>query len=241
MIFTTFSDKRGLDAYRQDATVEELAEFIKVTTRSARDKLPLIKFALFGEERTDKGCLRHDNNVTEITGIEADYDGGIALIEEAAEIARFAGLHCIIYSSPSFSAQRPRWRVLAPFSKGHPPEDRDRLFARLAGLYAQHGIVFDPASWALSQSYFVGGVNGTAPFVLIIPGEPIDRLEALDDIAVKRPNGLGGNGAASNDGAPIDEQGLIEAIISGANYHRASLSLLGRWASTGIGLIEARD
>lgn len=40
---------------------------------------------------------------------------------------------------------------------------------------------------------------------------------------------------------PVDEQGLIEAIISGANYHRASLSLLGRWASTGIGLIEARD
>jgi hypothetical protein len=241
MIFTTFSDKHGLDAYRQDATVEELAEWIKITTRDTRDKLPLIKFALFGEERSDKGCLRHDNNVTEITGIEADYDGGVTSIEEAAEIAQLSGLRCIIYSSPSFSVEKPRWRVLAPFSKGYPPEDRDRLFSRLAGLYEQHGIAFDPASWALSQSYFVGGVNEAAPFVLIIPGEYIDGLDALDDIAAKRPNGLGGNGAAGNDGSPVDEQALIEAIISGANYHRASLSLCGHWASTGIGLIEARD
>jgi hypothetical protein len=241
MIFTTFSDKRGLDAHRQDATPEELAEFIKATTREARDRLPLVKLALFGEERSDKGCLRHDANVTEVTGLEADYDGGTASIEEAAEIARLAGLHCIIYSSPSYTVEKPRWRVLAPFSKGYPPEDRDRLFARLAGLYAQHDIVFDPASWALSQSYFIGGVNRSAPFVLIIPGEPIDQLEALDDVAARRPNGLGGNGAAGNDGGPVDEQALIEAIISGANYHRASLSLLGHWASTGIGLIEARE
>ena len=145
MIFTTFSDKRGLDAHRQDATPEELAEFIKATSRDARDKLPLIKFALFGSERSDKGCLRCDENVTEITGVEADYDGGVASFEEAAEIARFAGLHCIIYTSPSYTVQKPRWRLLAPLSKTWPPEDRNRLFARVAGLYGQHGIVFDPA------------------------------------------------------------------------------------------------
>ena len=100
MIFTMFSDKRGLDAHAQDATAEELAEFIKTTRRDVRDKLPLIKFALFGKKRSDKGCLRYDENVTEITGIEADYDGGAASIEEAAEIARQVGLDCVIYSSP---------------------------------------------------------------------------------------------------------------------------------------------
>jgi hypothetical protein len=131
MIFTTFPDKRGLDAYRQDATPEELAEFIKTTTRDARDKLPMIKFALFGEKRSDKGCLRNDENVTEITGLEADYDGGATSIEEAAEIARQAGLSCIIYSSPSYTAHKPRWRLLTLLSKPYPPGDRDRLFARL--------------------------------------------------------------------------------------------------------------
>lgn len=128
MISTTFSDKRGLDAYnRQDATVEELAEFIKATTREAQDKLPLVKLALFGEKRTDKGCLRHDANVTEITGLEADYDGGATSVEEAAEIARQTGLNCIIYTSPSYTVQKPRWRLLTPFSKGYPPEPRSAL------------------------------------------------------------------------------------------------------------------
>ena len=178
MIFTMFSDKRGLDAHAQDATAEELAEFIKTTTRDVRDKLPLIKFALFGKKRSDKGCLRYDENVTEITGIEADYDGGAASIEEAAEIARQVGLDCVIYSSPSYTVHKPRWRVLCPLSTAYRPADRDRFMARLAGLYAQHGIVFDPASWALSQSYFVGTANEFAPIVVIIPGEPIDRLEA---------------------------------------------------------------
>ena len=109
-----------------------------------------------------------------------------------------------------------------------------------AGLYAQHGIVFDPASWVLSQSYFVGGVNGTAPFVLIIPGDRIDQLGELDEYAIGKPNGLQ-NGQIGNSGGRFDEKVLIEAIISGANYHRASLSLLGRWALTGIGMLEARE
>ena len=239
MIFTMFSDKRGLDAHAQDATAEELAEFIKTTTRDVRDKLPLIKFALFGKKRSDKGCLRYDENVTEITGIEADYDGGAASIEEAAEIVRQVGLDCVIYSSPSYTVQKPRWRVLCPLSTAYRPADRDRFMARLAGLYAQHGIVFDPASWALSQSYFVGTANEFAPIVVIIPGEPIDRLEALDDIAIGRPNGL--NGAGNGAEGEFDERALMEAIISGANYHRSSLSLLGSWASCGIGMLEARE
>jgi len=239
MIFTTFSDRRAFRASSQTATPEEFAAFVKATVRNARDKLPLVKFALFGKERSARGSLRHDGNVIEITGLEADYDGGAASIEQAVEIARQAGLHCIIYSSPSYTAGKPRWRVLAPLSRAHPPADRGRLFARLAGLYAQHGIMFDPASWALSQSYFVGTANGITPIVEIIPGEPIDRLEALDDIAVERPNGS--NGVDDGVDGPFDEQALIQAIISGASYHRASLSLLGHWATSGVGMLEAKE
>jgi hypothetical protein len=241
MIFTLFPDKLGFDAHTQDATAEELAEFIKTTTRDVRDMLPLFKFAEFGEKRSEKGCLRNDENVTEITGIEADYDDGLTSIEEAVEIARQAGLNCIIYTSPSHTAQRPRWRLLAAFSKGYPPGDRDRFFARLAGLYAQHGIVFDHASWTLSQGYFVGRVDGNAvPLVTIVEGTCIDLRDDLDAGAIGKPNGIG-NGAAENSGGPFNEQALIEAIISGANYHRASLSLLGHWASAGIGMLGARE
>ena len=68
-----------------------------------------------------------------------------------------------------------------------------------------------------------------------------DPWRFLTEIAIGKPNGIYNNGAASNDRGMFDERGLLEAIISGDNYHRASLSLLGHWASTGIGLIEARE
>jgi hypothetical protein len=68
-----------------------------------------------------------------------------------------------------------------------------------------------------------------------------DELDALDDIAISKPNGSVYSNGKPINGAPLNEQELLEAIISGANYHRASLSLLGHWASTGIGVIEARE
>jgi hypothetical protein len=118
------------------------------------------------------------------------------------------------------------------------PTGRDRMIGRLAGLYAQHGVTFDPASWSLSQSYYFGRVHGAAPPLVEIVGDQcVDRLDELDAIAVRKPNGIHGNGTTG----PTDEQALIDAIVSGANYHQASMSLLGRWASAGIGMVEAKE
>jgi len=38
---------------------------------------------------------------------------------------------------------------------------------------------------------------------------------------------------------PFDEAALIEAVRSGASYHRAALSLLAHWAHQGTGMLEA--
>jgi hypothetical protein len=235
VIFTLFTNRYGLDCHEQDATPGELAKFIETTGCDAREDLPLVKFACFGDVPTAMGCLRNDDNVLGITGIEADYDAGKVSLGEAVEVARDAGLHCIIYSSPSSTAARPRWRILCPLSGVYRPEDRDLFMGRLAGAYARHGVTFDPASWTLSQSYFIGGVNGSVPTVEIISGGYLDQLDALDDVAIERPKSNG----AGKGGGSFDGRALIAAILSGASYHRASLSLLGHWASIGIGMIEA--
>jgi hypothetical protein len=50
---------------------------------SAKDKLPWLKLAVFGDERTRNNSLRHNANVKEISGVEVDYDAKEMTFEEA--------------------------------------------------------------------------------------------------------------------------------------------------------------
>ena len=174
-------------------------------------------------------------------GVEADYDGGTLGFDDAVMIAEKAGLAALLYTSPSHSPTAPRWRVLCPASGPLAPGMRDRLMARLNGLY---GGVFADESWALSQSYFFGRVNDAQPpQTAIVEGAPIDELDELDHIARGKPDtinpaGNGGNGAQRG---PLDEQALLEAIIGGTDFHRACVRLLGRWAQRGMPMMEAQQ
>src|ERR1700760_2872181 len=61
-------------------------------------------------------------------------------------------------------------------------------------------------------------------------------------IAVGKPNGTGGNGNGHDPGGgPIDEDELIEAIVSGEAYHNSCIRLIGKWALQGVPLLEARE
>ena len=66
--FTIFPDRNALQAYRQHATLEGIAALIADTVRPRKNKLPLIKLAVFGTKPSPEGCLRHDANVQQITG-----------------------------------------------------------------------------------------------------------------------------------------------------------------------------
>jgi hypothetical protein len=236
--FTIFNDRFGLMVYPQHASLEELAVIIAKVVKPAKEQLPLVKLGTFGTQASASGCLRHDDNLTAITGVEADYDGGALSFEDAIVIAEKAGLAALLYTSPSHSPTAPRWRVLCPLSGPLAPGMRDRLMARLNGLY---GGIFASESWSLSQSYFFGRVNGAQPpQTAIVEGAPIDELDELDYIARGKPDTVGpaGNGAQRG---PLDEQALLEAIISGTDFHRACVRLLGRWAQAGLPMMEAQQ
>ena len=226
--FTIFNDRFGLMVYPQHASLEELAATIAEVVKPLKEQLPLVKLGTFGTQASASGCLRHDENLLAITGVEADYDGGTLGFDDAVMIAEKAGLAALLYTSPSHSPTAPRWRVLCPASGPLAPGMRDRLMARLNGLY---GGVFADESWALSQSYFFGRVNDAQPpQTAIVEGAPIDELDELDHIARGKPDtinpaGNGGNGAQRG---PLDEQALLEAIIGGTDFHRACVRLLGR-------------
>src|SRR5215472_1735765 len=99
--FAIFPYRYALQAYRQHTTLEEIAALIADTVRPSKNRLPLIKLATFGTRPSPEGCLRHDTNVLQVTGLEGDYDGEQIGFSEAMRIARTTGLHALLNTSPS--------------------------------------------------------------------------------------------------------------------------------------------
>lgn len=237
---TLFRDYAAADKREETYTLGSLASRVVNTTAPRKDLLPWLKLARFGEIRTDKASLRHDGNVLAISGIEADYDGEEVSFEAAVEIATKADLLCLLYTSPSHSPTKPRWRVLCPTSEELPPGERSKLLGRLNGAF--QGI-FSGESWTLSQAYYFGSVASNPDHrVEVLDGTFIDRLDELDETWRGKPNT---QAASTPDGkprqGPLNEPALLEEIRSGADYHAASLRLLGRWARNGVPFMEARQ
>src|SRR5262249_38598909 len=133
-----------------------------------------------------RDSLRHDRNVIAVTGLEADYDGEQIGFPEALEIVRKGGFEAIIYTSPSHTDERPRWRILCPFSTELPPLHRKQMMGRLNGVFCN---IFAVESWTLSQSYYFGAVRGnTGHRVEVIEGTRIDQLDELDEIWCGKPD-----------------------------------------------------
>lgn len=164
---------------RRNLTVSmrDLADMIEGTTAADKARLPWFKLARFGSERTDRDCLRHNGNVIAVTGLEADYDGGGITIDEAASRLRAEGVAALLYSTPSSTAERPRWRVFAPFAEEHRPEARTAFMERLNGIFDGE---IDGASFTLSQAYYGGNVQGRQPIkTRLVGGDCIDTLDGL--------------------------------------------------------------
>lgn len=229
-----FRNPAARSASRKEMTLEELRDKIGDTTAGAKEQLPWLKLAIFGEQRSSKGSLRHDANVISINGIEGDYDAEEMSLQEAVEALRRSGLTALVYTSPSHTADAPRWRVLCPTSRSLSPAQRKALVARLNGVL---GGALGPESFTLSQSYYFGSVNrNPAHHAVVLRGDYIDMRDDLDEGAVwsqrDGPSGdpfiaIGGQQAANQ---PIDVLAMLRGMEPGENVHdsqlRVSASLL---------------
>jgi hypothetical protein len=116
MDVTIFDDVKALTARLVQMDEADLVELIADPDEvPTKDAAPLIKLGRFGDNRTDKGALRHDSNPIEVTGCEGDYDGERVPMENAAALLEQAGIRALFYTSPSHTPDKPRWRVLLPF------------------------------------------------------------------------------------------------------------------------------
>jgi hypothetical protein len=176
-LLTFFDDKFARVKYEDELSLEELADEIRAMRDDSKAKLPWLKMARFGEQRSKNNCLRTNKNLIEISGIEIDYDAGEMPVDTAIGLLLSANVRCLVYTSASHTPERPRWRVLAPTSQLHSPEARVALVAALNGVL---GGVIAGESFVLSTAYYYGYVGlGEHHRAIALNGRYIDRCEDL--------------------------------------------------------------
>lgn len=120
----------------------------------------------------------------------------------------------MVYSSPSWTAEKPKYRILAFTSriyKARPDtlrELRGRLAARVNGVIG--GVAAHQETFTLSHSFYYGTVTGQPPVQIeIVEGKPVDLLPKLDARAIGKP----AKRATEKRAAP---EGLIEHDLADA-------------------------
>lgn len=174
-----FADVKAQRIEPNHLTLRQLQDRLKSTTARDKATLPLVKLATFGDARTEKGSLRHDANLLRVSGVEGDYDAGAVSPQDAAERLRQAGIAALIYTTPSHTADAPRWRVLAPLARPVAPAEREALCARLNGAL---GGILAAESFTPSQSYYFGGLAERPPESFLVEGQPLDRVSGVASI-----------------------------------------------------------
>jgi hypothetical protein len=200
---TVFSNTTGSTQRTMRKSLSDVATAIPRRTATRKDGLPLIKLARFGTAKSRNGSLRHNANVLAIEGVEGDHDTGAMSVEQARECLEVAGLAGLIYTTPSHSQDKPRWRVLCPLSRSHAPDERESLCARLNGAL---GGALQGESFTLSQTYFYGSVAGqSAPMVVLVDGRELDLADELDTGAVGKDGKPYSPSTVQPDYEPIED------------------------------------
>jgi len=182
---TFFRDHAAQSKRDQENSLRALIPTLRDTTAPSKAELPWLKLATFGDVRTPRGSLRHDGNITAVTGIEADYDGEAITVDRARQILANAGIAAIIYTSPSHTEDTPRWRVLCPLAHPIPSHARASMVARLNGLFVG---ALAAESFTASQAYYYGSVRSNPSHeVVAVEGRALDEAPELDEQAVGRP------------------------------------------------------
>jgi len=220
----------------------ELRGLILTTSADAKADLPLLKLAEFGTKRSENNCLRFNANLKAIGGIEADYDGEKISFDAAVQTLKQSRLQGLVYTSPSHTDAKPRWRVLYPTSRKLKPKQRKKMMARLCGVF---GDIFARESFKLSQSYYYGKLNGHSMHRCeYYGGDFIDKRSDLDVKAKQLPAKRKHVAPARTD--PIDRDLIIAALevipsdaywpwleIGAALYHEfgdGGFALFDRWS-----------
>jgi hypothetical protein len=228
MQITIFPDVRATSLQAYDEPWETFAaRFINPPRYASKQACPLVKLATFGEVRTPAGCLRSEQNMRSVSGVCGDYDSGEMSAEMAAMLLTVSGILAVVCTSPSHTADKPRWRVLAPLSADYPVAARREFVGR---INAALGGVLANESYTAAQSFYVGSVTGVEYEAHITDGAFIDwvGIDAVYPVNAAPVMPLTHHADRTADADTIDELRSALTALSPDDYHE--------WTSVGIAL-----
>lgn len=231
--FTYFERNNKPIGTRYQSDWSALCNWIEQSAWNAETKndLPLIKLATFTND------YRNDATIETIYGVECDYDAELMQPQEALIHLTEAGIIAFIYTSPSHTPEKPRWRIIAPTSHPLPASERRDLVGRINGIL---GGVLASESFTESQSYYVGQlINGHPVQYFAVNGTRyIDNAINSPIITPPKTNGMSGRKPLGTDRAR-NYSDAVQALYSldpnDTDYHEwRNVSFAFRHAATGF-------
>lgn len=229
--FTHFERNNNPFGTRHQHDWSGLCDWIEqgAPTKATKDELPMIKLATFAYN------YRSNASVETIYGIECDYDAELMQPHEAVIRLTEHGVIAFVYTSPSHTPEKPRWRVIAPTSKPLNVSERHNLVGRINGIL---GGVLANESFVDSQSYYIGRlVNGRPIQCFRTNGSHyIDAVQSVI-IAPPKANGANGRKPLGTDRAPNFQLAEIALNSLNVNCYRnewRDISFAFRHAVTGL-------
>lgn len=230
-IFTIFQDYNAFQLQQYEWTWDEFCKKVESPKiYPTKEHMPLIKMASFGDIRSEGKSLRNNANIIEVYGIEGDYDAGLVSIQEAQARLEKHGIEALLYTSPSWKEDFPKWRVICPFSAAKEPEERE---LHLAMLNTALGGILAPESFTLSQSYFIGRTD--APYQVIrVHGEYIDFKVNDWQPTYKASKTIIVNETGEVIRSKLDLTKLVSNILNGEQWHDSLRDLACHYVATGV-------
>ncbi len=212
--------------------LQDLAAFIAKPQADNKSSLPLFKAARFSGGLTAKGSSRADRFVKSRSGIEIDYDGGKTTLEDAYECIQKAGLVAILYTTPSWTQAKPKWRAFFPFTQ----EQRGTVEFLKSWSIACVDYVEDllpdavaNESRTLSQAFYYGSVTTNPAQFLVSTGNHLDEL-----VSPPKPKDTPTEDTSHNFMSATRQQELYEIIHTGADgIHEALRDLAMMFVNRG--------
>lgn len=233
VFLTTFPSLTKPDFQEHTIELQDLPLFLSQPQADDKASLPLFKAARFDGSLTAKGSSRADRFIKARSGIEIDYDGGKTTIEKAFDAIQAAGLLAILYTTPSWTEAKPKWRAFFPFSC-----ERRGAVAFLKEWSIRcvdyvEDLLPDPIaneSRTLSQAFYYGSVKSNPARFLVSTGECLDLVvlpPALDKAAP-------GENQSMNFMSADKQQELYEVVHTGSEgVHEALRDLAMMFVNRG--------
>jgi archaellum biogenesis ATPase FlaH len=181
--WTEFENVHGkkIEFYSDD--IDNFVAHLAKAKAPSKEKCRLLSPVDFGENKSKNGSYRHDANVIGIDGVIGDYDDGMVPIEDAQKMLEANDIIAVLYSTPSSTQNKPRWRVICQTSKTYPTAKHKPL---TEFLNRHLGDILAKESFTLSQTFYYGDVGTNDYKVIKTKGTKyIDQVEMLDEQVLK--------------------------------------------------------